>query len=69
MNCMARAMIQVAWAVAVIGVAAQAETLYQQDGIELQGTARIVTYKAGTCRVLEEHHSDVVYEQMKENHG
>lgn len=45
-NCMARAMIQVAWAVAVIGLAAQAETLYQQDGIELQGTARIVTYEA-----------------------
>ena len=61
--------MKAALAVAVVGLAAQAETLYDQDGIQLQGTSRIVTYEASACRVLEEHHSEAEYEAMKANHG
>ena len=45
-----------AWAVAgaLAVAAAQAETLFQQDGITLEGMARIVTRDAGVCRVSEE---------------
>lgn len=45
-----------AWAVAgaLAVAAAQAETLFQQDGITLEGMARIVTRDAGVCRVPEE---------------
>ena len=46
-----------------------ARTLYDRDGIQLQGTARIVTYKASVCRVSEEHQSEPEYEEMKSNHG
>ena len=61
--------MKAALGVAVVGLAAQAEMLYDQDGIQLQGTARIVTYEASACRVLEEHHSEAEYEAMKANHG
>ena len=50
-------------------VAAHAETFYEQDGITLEGTARIVTREAGACRVSEEHHAEAVYERTKANHG
>ena len=49
--------------------AAQGETLYQQDGITLDGSVRMVTRGAGVCRVLESHHPPDVYEDMKGNHG
>ena len=60
-----------AWAVAgaLAVAAAQAETLFQQDGITVEGIARIVTRNAGACRVLEEHHSGGVFERMKANSG
>ena len=69
MNRIARAMMKVAWMAAVVGLAAHAETLYDQEGIQLQGTARVVTYEAGACRVLEERHSEAEYEELKANHG
>ena len=49
--------------------AAQGETLYQQDGITLEGSVRMVTRGAGVCQVLESHHPPDVYEDMKGNHG
>ena len=49
--------------------AAPAETLYQSDGITLEGTIRMVTRGAGVCQVLESHHPPDVYEDMKGNHG
>ena len=52
-----------------LGLVARAEMLYNREGIQLQGTTRIVTYKAGVCNVLEDLHSEKVYEQMKTNHG
>ena len=55
MNRIARAMMKVVWMAAVVGLVANAETLYDREGIQLQGTARVVTYEAGTCRVLEKH--------------
>ena len=49
--------------------AAQGETLYQRDGITLEGTVRMVTRGAGVCQVLAENHPPDVYEGMKANHG
>ena len=45
------------------------ETLYERDGISLEGSVRIVHRNAATCRVLEENESAAAYEQMKANHG
>ena len=56
-------------AAAVLVLAANAETIYDQDGIKVQGTARIVEYNAGVCRVLEGHHSEEVYAMWKVNHN
>ena len=50
-------------------VSVQGETLYQQDGITLEGTVRMVTRGAGVCQVLAENHPPDVYEGMKANHG
>ncbi len=61
--------MKVAWAATVVGIVAHAETLYDQEGIQLQGTARVVTYAASICRVLEERHSETEYEEMQANHG
>ena len=46
--------------------AAQAQTLYEQDGIRLLGTVRRIEANAATCRVLE---SDIGYEAQKANDG
>ncbi len=48
---------------------AQGETLYQRDGVTLEGTVRMVTRGAGVCQVLAENHPPDVYEGMKANHG
>ena len=47
----------------------EAETLYKRDGIRLEGTVRLVGREAGVCRVVEERHSEAVYERIKANHG
>ena len=42
----------------------QAETLYERDGIELRGTARIVTNEVAACD-----EGPVVFHTLKRNHG
>ena len=45
------------------------ETLYDKDGIQLEGTARIVSRGAASCQVLEQEHTEEANERMKANHG
>ena len=49
--------------------AAHGETLYQKDGITLEGSVRMVHRSAATCQVLEENESAESYEHTKSNHG
>ena len=49
--------------------AAPAEVLYDKEGIQLQGTARIVSRNAAICNVLEEKYSPEEYEKLKANQG
>ena len=49
--------------------AASAETLYEQDGVSLEGSVRMVGRGAATCQVLEDHETPEAYEAMKANHG
>ena len=46
-----------------------AEILYDKEGIQLQGSARIVSRNAATCNVLEEKYSPEEYERLKANQG
>ena len=46
-----------------------AQRLLETDGIELRGTARVVTYAAGICNVVEASHIEAEYERIKANHG
>ena len=46
-----------------------AQRLLETDGIELRGTARVVTYGAAVCNVVEASHTEAKYEQIKANHG
>ena len=48
---------------------ASAEILYDREGIQVQGTARIVSRNAATCNVLEEKYSPEEYQKMKANQG
>ena len=48
---------------------ASAELLLETDGIELRGTARVVTYEASLCNVEEASHTEEEYERIKANHG
>ena len=56
-------------AASLFAATAQGETLYQRDGVTLEGTVRMVTRGAGVCQVLAENHPPDVYEGMKANHG
>ena len=60
-----------AMAVMVLGVVedTSAELLLETDGIELHGTARVVTYEASLCNILEASHTEAEYERIKANHG
>ena len=53
----------------LITVPGQARRLMELDGIELRGTARVLTYGAATCHVLEEKYSAEDYERLKDNEG
>ena len=53
----------------IFGPSAQAEILYDEEGIQLHGTARIVTRNAATCHVLEDKYSEAEYEELKANDG
>ena len=46
-----------------------AETLYEQDGITLEGSVRLVHHNAAICQVLAESESPETYEATKPNHG
>ena len=46
-----------------------AETLYEQDGITLEGSVRLVQHDAATCQILAESESSETYEATKANHG
>ena len=61
----------VAMAVMVLAMPASAfgQQLLETDGIELRGTARVVTYAASLCNVLEASHTEEEYERIKANHG
>ena len=48
---------------------ASAEVLYDREGIQLQGSARIVSRNAASCNVLEEKYSPEEYEELKGNQG
>ena len=47
----------------------RAEVLYDKEGIQLRGTAGVVTENAATCHVLEASHTEAAYEQLKANDG
>ena len=48
---------------------ASSEVLYDREGIQLQGSARIASRNAATCNVLEENYSPEEYEKLKANQG
>lgn len=51
------------------GSPARTEILYDREGIQLRGTARIVSRNAATCNVLEEKYSAEEYEKLKADQG
>ena len=60
-----------AMAVMVLAMPAPAfgQRLLETDGVELRGTARVVTYAASLCNVLEASHTEAEYKRIKANHG
>ena len=50
----------------VLAADARAELLFESNGVELHGTARLLLSGASTCNVLE---SDTSYESKQANHG
>ena len=56
-------------ALAVATAPATADTLYEEQGVILKGTVRLVGRNAATCQVLEEHESPETYAATKANHG
>ncbi len=54
---------------ALLGSPSWAEVLYDREGIQLQGTARIASRNAATCNVLEEKYSPEEYEKLQANQG
>ena len=49
--------------------AVHAQRLFEMEGIELRGSARVLQYGAGTCNVLEHVETATEYERKKANHG
>ena len=54
-------------AAALAAAAAHAETFYDKDGVQFEGTLRKVVSQAGVCNVLEEKYSEAEYEKLKAN--
>ena len=69
MNRIPGALLKAALAMAVAGLAAQAETFYNKDGVVFEGTIRRVVSGAAVCNVLEEKYSEQEYEKLKANQG
>ncbi len=61
------AALTIALGVGISIPSAKAEILYDREGIQLQGSARIFTRNAATCNVLEEKYSSEKYEKLKAN--
>ena len=61
--------LAVALALLLITAPGHARRLMESDGIELRGTARILTYGAATCHVLEEKYDEDEYASLKANEG
>ena len=55
------------WFLSLLAPSTSAEILYDREGIQLQGSARIVSLNAATCNVLEEKYSTEEYEKLKGN--
>ena len=51
------------------GSMVQGEVLYEREGIQLRGTARIITYNAAVCHVSEANYTAERYEELKSNEG
>ena len=56
-------------ALAVATAPAAADTLYEEKGVSLEGTVRLVGRNAATCQVLDENETPETYEATKANHG
>ena len=54
---------------ALLASPVSAEVLYDREGMQLQGTARIVSPNAATYNVLEEKYSPEEYEKLNANQG
>ena len=61
------AALAIALGVEMLIPSAMAEILYDKEGIQLQGSAPIVSRNAATCNVLEEKYSPEEYEELKGN--
>ncbi len=48
---------------------AGAQTFYNEDGVQLSASARVIDPGAATCRVREERHTAEQYERLKPNEG
>ena len=53
----------------LVVTAAPGETLYERDGVVLEGTVRIANREDAVCQVLAANESPESYERMKANHG
>lgn len=60
--------MRIAIGILLLALATPAATLYEKDGVILEGSARLVTRGAATCQVLAENESAEAYESMKANH-
>ena len=56
-------------ALAVATAPAAAGTLYEEQGVSLEGAVRLVGRNAATCQVLKENETPETYEATKANHG
>ena len=69
MKSLASRMFPFCWVLAVLAPLAEAEILYDRDGIQLQGTVRISYVNSATCHVLEEKYDAEEYKRLKDNEG
>ena len=69
MKSLASRMFPFCWVLAVLAPLAEAEILYDRDGIQLQGAVRISYVNSATCHVLKEKYDAEEYELLKDNEG
>ena len=61
--------VPLGWVLALLAPSAAAEVLYDREGIQLEGSASIVSRNAATCQVLEEKYSPEEYRKIRANQG